>query len=201
VITRLEAPPEPPADLGSRTPLEIVVEVGESLHRFYSRAYLPVHFDRSFEGRLNAHDGSYGVLYVAAGREGAFAETFLRSPGRTLLPIDLVRAKASIVLKTTRALRLARLAGPGLGRIGATAQVVHGGKPYVTSQAWSGALYAHPGGFDGIAYYARHDDEALCYAIFDRARDALVEEDRLLELDEDWFWDLAEIYGVGLAPD
>ena len=52
----------------------------------------------------------------------------------------------------------------------------------------------------GIAYYARHDDEALCYAIYDQAAVAVVEEHREPQLDRDWFWDLAELYGVGLAP-
>ena len=52
----------------------------------------------------------------------------------------------------------------------------------------------------GIAYYARHDDEALCYAIYDHATAAVVEEHRETQLDGDWFWDIAELYGVGLAP-
>jgi hypothetical protein len=57
-----------------------------------------------------------------------------------------------------------------------------------------------PGVYDGIAYTARHDDEALCYAIFERAAGALREASRQTDLDQDWLWDIAEIYGVGLAP-
>jgi hypothetical protein len=34
-------------------------------------------------------------------------------------------------------------------------------------------------------------DEALCYAIFDRARGSVREIDRDLNLDQDWFWRLA----------
>lgn len=38
-------------------------------------------------------------------------------------------------------------------------------------------------------------------AIFDRAADAIREHNRKTELDSDWFWEIAEPYGVGLAPD
>lgn len=75
----------------------------------------------------------------------------------------------------------------------------HGGLPYTTPQAWSAALHAHRGRLDGIAYNARHDDEALCYAIFERAGASIQELHRETGLDSDWFWSMAEPYGVGLA--
>lgn len=53
---------------------------------------------------------------------------------------------------------------------------------------------------DGIAYYARHDDEALCYAIYDHEPLAIEEEGRDTSLDENWLWDLAELHGSGLFP-
>jgi hypothetical protein len=118
----------------------------------------------------------------------------------TQLPTDLLAKKAYVTLELLRPLKLVKMAGPGLARIGATAQVVHGGKPYDSPQAWSGALHQHPATYDGIAYNARHDDEALCYAIFERAAGALREEARETDLDQDWFWDVAEPYGVGLPP-
>jgi RES domain len=149
---------------------------------------------------LNAPGDSYGVLYAAKAPQGAFAETFLRNPGLTQLPTDLLVTKAYVTLQVLRPLKLVRMTGPGLARIGATTQVVHGGKPYDIPQEWSGALHQHPGGYDGIAYNARHDDEALCYAIFDRAAGAIREASRETDLDQDWFWDIAEPYGVGLAP-
>jgi hypothetical protein len=54
--------------------------------------------------------------------------------------------------------------------------------------------------YDGIAYNARHDDEALCYAIFERAAPDVRETSRQIDLDQDWFWEMAEQYGVGMAP-
>ena len=198
------APPEPsplpPADLAKRKPLEVELRTDEIVHRFFTAAYDSIYFDRGRDGRLNAPDDSYGVLYVAKAARGAFAETFLRIPGLTQLPTDLLAKKAYVTLKVVRPLKLVRMAGPGLTRLGATAQVVHGGKPYDNPQAWSAALYRHPGNYDGIAYNARHDDEALCYALFERAAGAVSEVTRVIDLDQDWFWDIAEPYGVGLAP-
>ena len=82
----------------------------------------------------------------------------------------------------------------------ATAEVVHGGLPYDVPQMWSKALSGHKDDAHGIAYYARHDDEALCYALFDRAGDAVRVTERRTDLDQDWFWRLASRYKVGLAP-
>lgn len=200
MISLLELAPWPPADLASRTLVELEVAAGEYLHRFYTAAYEPMFFDRGRSGRLNAPDNTYGVLYTAKAIQGAFAETFLRNPGLTQLPADLLAKKAYVEFALMRPLRLVRMAGPGLARLGATAQVVHGGKPYEVPQAWSGALHAHPAFYDGIAYNARHDDEALCYAIFERATSAIREVARKLDLDQDWFWDAADLYGVGLPP-
>jgi hypothetical protein len=57
----------------------------------------------------------------------AFAETFLRNPGLTQLPTDLLARKAYVTREVLRPLKLVKMAGPGLARIGASAQVVHGG--------------------------------------------------------------------------
>ena len=192
--------PLPPANLASRRPLLLELPRDTDLHRFYRAAYEPIHFDASLSGRLNAPDGAYGVLYAAATPSGAFAETFLRQPGRTLLAADFVAARAYARLRLSRSLRLIRFAGPGLARLGATAEIVHGGLPYAAPQAWSAALHAHPAAADGIAYHARHDDDELCYALFDRARAAVREVERDRDLDADWFWQIAAPYGVGFSP-
>lgn len=190
--------PEPPGDLASRDLSIVDLPVGTTLHRFYTSAHDPIHFDRSRDGRLNAPDFSYGVLYAAASIEGAFAETFLRRPGRTLLPRDLLARKAHVVLRLTSPVRLVELHGPGLARAGATAEVTHGGLPYDAPQAWSLALRMHPSRPHGIAYRARHDDGEICYALFEGA--PVVEARRATDLDANWFWHIAERYAVGLSP-
>lgn len=190
----------PPSDLYRRAPEVVSLPPGAALYRFYTAKYEPIHFDRSDTGRFNAPDGSYGVLYAAENPAGAFAETFLRNPGHTLIDTGFLARKAYIRLEATSPMRLVRMAGPGLAVIGATAEVPHASLPYDVPQAWSKALATHPGHFDGIAYRARHDDAELCYALFDRARNAVTEVDRSTSLDEDWFWRIARTYGVGLAP-
>ncbi|MFC4173681.1 RES family NAD+ phosphorylase [Microvirga sp. GCM10011540] len=170
------------------------------MHRFFTAAYDLPYFDRSRDGRLNAPDGSYGVLYTAKEVRGALAETFLREPGRSLIPSDLLARKAYVKFQVTRPLLFIKLGGPGLARLGATAELVHGGLPYDVPQAWSASLHNHPVEADGIAYYARHDNEALCYALFDNGPTPVEEKQRVTDLDQDWFWEFAGPYGVGLAP-
>ena len=180
---------------------EMSLSAGAVIYRFYNNAYEPLFYDRSSLGRMNAPDGGYCVLYDAESVAGAFAETFLRTPGRTLLPLDIVRRKSFVRLRLTRPVRLVKFFGPGLAKLGATAEVTHGGLPYDAPQAWSAALHALTPPFDGIAFRARHDDDAICYALYDRASPHVVKESDETDIDKDWFWSLAEISGVGLAPD
>jgi hypothetical protein len=192
--------PLPPGDLARRRPSIARLRAGTIIHRFFSSKHNPIFFDRGRAGRLNSPDGSYGVLYAAKKPAGAFAETFLRNPGSTQIPLDLLGRKAYVRLKVARSLILLQLAGPGLGRVGATAEVTHSGLPYDVPQSWSAAIHALAQKFDGIAYHARHDDNEVCYGLFDRAADRLAEESRTIDLDDNWFWEIAEVYHVGFAP-
>jgi hypothetical protein len=178
----------------------VVLAAGDILHRFYRAELDPIFYDKSREGRLNSPDGSYGVLYAAATLNGAFAETFLRTPGRTQIGSDQIGRRSYARLRARGSLNFVKLFGNGLARLGATAEVPHGGLPYDLPQTWSAALFAHPLEADGIAYRARHDDDEICYAIFDRAEDRIEEAAREPNLNQDWFYELADHYGVGLAP-
>jgi hypothetical protein len=186
--------------LNERQPECVTLRAGDIVHRFYSASYNPVYFDRSTLGRLNAPDAAYGVLYAANNTAGAFAETFLRRPGRTLIDSVFLQQKAYARLEVKSDLQLIKLAGPGLAVLGATAEVVHAGLPYDVPQIWSKALFGHPVAAHGIAYHARHDDEELCYAFYDRSDSLIIEAGTERDLDQDWFWQLASRYRVGLAP-
>jgi hypothetical protein len=161
--------------------------------------YDPIYYDRTLSGRLNAPDASYGVLYAAKTPHGAFAESFLRTPGRRSLDAKLLAKKAYVELKVARPLRLINFDGPNLAILGATAEIVHGGPPYDNAHAWSVALRAHPIAADGIAYTARHDPAQLCYALFDDGAAKVTEDRRVEDLDATWFWEIAETYDAGFA--
>jgi len=78
--------------------------------------------------------------------------------------------------------------------------VTHGGLPCDVPQSWSKAIHRHPDRPDGIAYRARHDDEAFCYAIYDNVASHIEEHSPDVDIERDWFWLVAEQYGLGLAP-
>ena len=71
-----------------------------------------------------------------------------------------------------RELRLAPIHGTSLARLGVTAELASG-SDYERSQLWSRALWEHSDRPDGVLYRSRHDDSALCVAVFDRAKDIL----------------------------
>ena len=192
--------PLPPLNFDKRTPNLVVVTQNTVLYRFYTAAFAPIFFDKSTGGRLNSPNASYGVLYAARSMSGAFAETFLRQPGRQSIAIDLINRKGLVNMVATRALTFCALTGPGLAKLGATAEVTHSGLPYDCPQLWSKEIHAHSSGVDGIVYKARHDDAEDCFAIFDRAASGLAEQSRITNLDVSWFWDIAAIYDVGIAP-
>jgi hypothetical protein len=191
--------PLPPADIAKRKPRVLTLPANTVIHRFYSAGFDPIYFDRTQDGRFNAPNAEYGVCYTSRDVRGAFAEAFLRRPGLVALGADFLASKAYVRLKTNQPLVLVELTGPGLAVPGATAEVSHAGPPYHESLRWSKALYDHPSAPDGIAYMARHDDQELSYAIFDRDPAVLSEVDRRMGLNDTWFLKVALIYGVGIV--
>ena len=189
--------PSPPSDLATRKPALVTLAADAVLHRFYAAAFDPIFFDMSDLGRFNAPDARYGVLYCAQTDAGALAETFLRTPGRRVIDPGLLATKGYARLSPGTELTLISMAGPGLAIVGATAEVTSSGPPYLMSQQWSAALKAHPVAADGIAYRSRHDNDQICYALFDTAAAIVKEINRTTDLDADWFWELAEPYEMG----
>lgn len=195
--------PLPPADLDRRALPLLALPRNAILCRFHTHGparHDPLHFATDRSGRLNAPDASYGTLYVAARPDGAFVESFLRSPGATTIDRGFLALKAFARLRSTAALQIADLTGPGLAQIGATNEIMAGPLPYDVPQAWSKALYLHPAGLDGVAYRARHDPGEICYALFDRCRTRIAVKAHETDLDQPWFWDLMDRYTVGLTP-
>jgi RES domain len=169
------APPLPPADLPRRSlPIE-EKPAGTSWWRLHRLTYEPLFFGPRPgdppKGRFDAPDGSFTICYLGASSEASFAEAFLRGRGGIFEDRDLI-SHAFSEIESAQPLRMAQLHGPGLLSIGATAAIASG--PYKASRLWSFALHGHPDQPDGISYRARHDDDTLCAAIYERAKAKLV---------------------------
>src|SRR5205814_6301735 len=78
-----------------------------------------------------------------------------------------------ISVEVRRDLRLVPIHGSSLARLGVTAELASG-SDYSASQSWSRALWEHSDVPDGIFYRSRHDDSALCVAVYDRSKDGLI---------------------------
>lgn len=158
--------PLPPSDLADRQ-LPVVETAGPWL-RIHLTAYGPLFFGRTLESRFDDPDQEFGVLYAAETLDGAFIETFGRSPGHNSVRQRQLARRSLARIEVRRRLRLVDLTGPGLARIGATAALFAG--PHGPAQAWSRALWSHPAAGDGLLNRARHDPSCHTVAIFDRAR-------------------------------
>lgn len=191
--------PEPPGNLADRDPLIHTLDVGTVIHRFFNNDYPdPIFFDTSERGRFNSPDSSYGVCYAAENVKGAFAETFLRQPGHQNITNSELTERGYAELVISESIQLALVAGNGLARIGATAEITSSSPPYNIPHKWSAALHGHGAMLDGIAYFSRHDNSQLCYALFERCRHKFSGSLNEPGLDVDWVYDLVDHYGLGL---
>src|SRR5688500_3408717 len=142
--------PRPPADLASHPLPLVTLRSGTWLFRSHPVDRGPIWFGlgagRAPEYRFDAPGGEYGVLYAGRTDVAAFVETFLRDlPVRVVSRTNL-ELRAITPLALTRNLRLVRLYGPSLVKLGATAAVAGAklaapegftGQPYAHSQVWS----------------------------------------------------------------
>lgn len=154
--------------------------------------HLPIH-------RFDDPAAEFRVCYLGTGLEVCFAETFLRNPPVRILALEDLSTRNIATVEVRRGLRLVPLHGSSLARLGATAEVASGGD-YEISQLWSRALWEHSNQPDGILYRSRHDDSALCVALYDRAKDALaVVQEHALAGDPQPLARVLKRYGLGLT--
>jgi hypothetical protein len=143
--------------------------------------------------------GRFRVCYFGTAIEVCFAETFLRNPPVRILALDDLAGRSIATVEVRRDLRLVPIHGPSLARLGVTAELASG-NDYAMSQLWSRALWEHSDQPDGILYRSRHDDSALCVAVYDRARDGLaIVQDHSLAEDPQQLAGLLRRYGLGLT--
>lgn len=189
-----DALPEPPADLAARRLPLVWRAVGERFVRVHRKTDGSVWFGldagtatfRMATNRFDSPNRHYGVLYVAATRDGAFAQSVGRVP-RIFRSNDELAALRITTLALTRDIRVVDLhGGAAVGTIGVTGVV--GVSPQSLARRWSQALHDHPDMPDGIEYRCRHNSDELALALFDRVGEtvfaAVAEED--LTSDGDW---------------
>lgn len=117
-------------------------------------------------GRFDSATGAFGVLYGAESFAGAFAETVLRNPARTIFGLGEIEAKCVSRLRLRAGGHLVDLRGAGLQRLGLDAAIFTG--PYEPCGAWADALFAHTASPTGILYPSRFDPAETCLALFER---------------------------------
>jgi hypothetical protein len=188
--------------LPKRLPLS-VVSVGSRWMRIHAHVSDALWFGPD-TGRRPVHrfddpNGQFRVCYFGTTLEVCFAETFLRNPPVRIVALDDLDGRSVATVEVRRALRLVPIHGSNLARLGVTAELA-AGSDYVGSQLWSRALWEHIDQPDGILYRSRHDDSALCVAVYDRAKDglAIVGDDSLTE-DSRLLARLLGRYGLGLT--
>lgn len=149
-----------------------IVDIHRSWLRLHDARFGPIYFNRAATLRFNAPAGEFGVLYLADSEACAFAETFAHDPGTRLVSLAQLSARGLATVTSSSPLRLVDLTGPGLRRLGGDGSVVNG-LSYRCSQRWALAIHQHPEAPDGILYRARHDQDLLAAAVFDRAASRL----------------------------
>jgi hypothetical protein len=122
--------------------------------------------------RFDDPTGRFRVCYFGTTIEVCFAETFLRNPPVRILALDDLASRSIATVELRRDLRLVPIHGPSLARLGVTAELASGNDS-TTSQLWSRSLWEHSDQPDGVLYRSRHDDSALCIAVYDRAKEGL----------------------------
>lgn len=157
-----------------------------------ARGHQPIH-------RFDDPAGRFRVCYLGTTIEVCFAETFLRNPPVKILALDDLAGRSIATLEVRRDLQLVPIHGSSLARLGVTAELASS-SDYAASQHWSRALWEHSDKPDGILYRSRHDDSALCVALYDRAKDGLaIVQDHSLAKDPQLLARLLRRYGLGLT--
>jgi len=163
------AAPPPPSRLPDAIPIH-PVEAGEVLYRIHRSIHDPIFFGPG-EGkpptyRFDSARGLFGVLYVGLSLEGAFVETVLRNPQRRIVNWQEIATRSSSQLTASRTLRMAKMFGDGLAKLGTDNAI--SAAPYEPCWLWADALWDHHDRVDGIAYRSRFDNNQICLAIFER---------------------------------
>lgn len=125
--------------------------------------------------RFDAPHGEYRICYLGGSPAAAFVETLLRGRRRRVVARATLRGRMISEIHLDRALRIARLDGPGMVSLGVGSDTIHGAD-YTVSRRLALEAYRQESGIDGLRYRSRWDDDCFCVALFDRAASAVTVE-------------------------
>lgn len=128
-----------------------------------------------FDDCLPSAGKRFGVLYAGDGLETAFAESVLHEAslyrgGRYLVAEEDIDRRAVVTFRhpARDTLTLADFTGKALKSLGLNNDI-SAGDDYTLPQQWSRLVHETGGEWDGIRYVSRQQNDACCYAIFDRS--------------------------------
>lgn len=170
-----------PADL---SPKIEELDAGSTLVRVYERRFGPLEFNPGdaiarFRPVRDASGRVVPTAYGARDEETAIAEGVLRgvsalsdaSPRRRLFALEVERLDLAR-LRTARSLRLVRLHGVGLTRLGLLRRHVidcpESEYPYTAE--WSQALYGHSSRPHGLVWASRQNDSSRAFMLWGASR-------------------------------
>lgn len=178
--------PEPP-DPSALDPLITVWTAGRPLVRCHPSSYGATEFNprAGTPGRfrpVRRRSRAVGTLYGADGAEGAVSETVFHDVPVRDEAKQVRLSRFNVYLRSTiaagRGLRLVKLHGNGLRRVGATrAELIDSeADQYSALAAWGQALHDCPAEPDGLVWRSRQYDDALSVVLYgDRVRRAELE--------------------------
>ena len=144
------------------------LDAGEPLYRCHSSRYAAIHFGRNIQNRFDDPEGRFGVCYLSLSPSGAFAETLIRKPTGQVLQKSDLRHHCLSRVRTCRTLCLVHCHGEGLKQNGLDSQISSSVDRHST-RLLARAFHDHGDRPDGLIYRARHDDDQLSVALFERA--------------------------------
>ena len=120
--------------------------------------------------RFDAPDGAFGVCYFADSLGAAVLETLVRGRTCPLITRADLAARGGSAHGVAAPLRMLQLEGPGLSSFAVGADAVMG-TSYEATREIAADVHARFGEVDGIQYRSRWDSGAVCWAVFERARE------------------------------
>ncbi len=126
------------------------------------------------QGLVTPGTTAFGVLYAAQDPDTAFCESIIHEnslfrDGAYEVSHAVLESRTLVGFRhpTRSRLQMADLTGQGLKQLGLNNDV-SAGDDFTRTQAWAAAIHQALPDIAGIRYVSRQNNDAYCYAVFDR---------------------------------